>query len=128
MEIRREVLSYAFREAGVIPLGDNGANPELIVNGDFSAWSAVGTPLDEPTGWTVNPIPNTANNHVTEAIADGTPTDGGCHCKLVSDGNPVQIFQNVLIIGKTYAFSVTVTDVTFRRILNTAFGCHNLYN
>ena len=116
------VAHYKMYEQTVFDYSLNGNTPspegilggELVTNGDFANWSAVATPDDVPANWTETPnaAGNDANNHTTEAIADGTPTDGGSHCKLKSDGTNVFITQNVLTVGKTYIASLEITDTT----------------
>ena len=114
------VANYIMDEkSGVLIKDSAGSNDgtwtgtELITNGDFATWSAVATPDDVPANWTETPnaAGNDANNHTTEAIADGTPTDGGSHCKLKSDGTLVKIAQaSVTVTGKTYTISIEITN------------------
>lgn len=84
---------------------------DILTNGSFATWTAVATPDDVPTGWTENPDAdnNDASNHTTEANSAGVPTDGGGHCRLLSDGTLVELSQTVLTVGKTYTASINVT-------------------
>ena len=77
----------------------------LIVNGDFSAWSGAANPNNVPTGWTV------ANNNATNYVEDATNA-----CRFISDGTNIQLFQDILTVGKRYRASINVTDVTAGQI------------
>ena len=71
--------------------------PELLLNGDFSAWTG-----DNPDDWTLTPGED-GSNYITE--------DSG-KCKLVSDGTHIQIAQVILTIGLQYLAIIDITDVT----------------
>jgi hypothetical protein len=71
----------------------------VIVNGDFSAW----TDPTVPDGWIKVGTFN-ATNYVEE-----NPSG---HCRMVSDGTNLSITQYNLIVGKTYKATINVTDVT----------------
>lgn len=69
---------------------------ELIVNGDFSAWTS-----DNPDNWVVI---ESAPNLITE--------DSG-KCRILTDGTNIQISQlNKLEIGSKYRFKISVINVT----------------
>ena len=75
--------------------GYEATGPELVSNGDFSAWTG-----DNPVGWTVST--ENANNYVTEASGKA---------RMVSDGTYIDMGQVKLTLGKTYRYSVDVDTV-----------------
>jgi len=71
--------------------------PELIVNGDFTNWTA-----DDPDGWGV--ADEDANNYVTESSGA---------CRIVSNNTAsIRIYQGILSDNKSYRVTVNVTDAT----------------
>ena len=71
--------------------------PELVINGNFSAWTA-----DNPNGWGITEVGDATSN-VTEDING---------CKMISDGTSVSINQLIAIIGKEYAYCIDVHSIT----------------
>lgn len=68
---------------------------ELVVNGDFTAWTG-----DNPDGWTLGQA-ETGGHYVTE--------DAG-KCRYVCDaGQVLLLYQTILTIGRWYRGSVNVT-------------------
>ena len=72
--------------------------PELVVNGDFSAWTA-----DDPDGWTVVEVGDATSN-----ITENPPGE----CNIISDGTAARINQSgILTLTKTYKYTVVVSQV-----------------
>ncbi len=78
----------------VVPVGDD---IEKLLNGNFFNWTG-----DDPDDWIVSA--EDANNFVTEDPAGG--------CRLVSNGNLIAISQDILTIGKYYAATIEINEIT----------------
>jgi len=80
---------------------------DLVLNGDFSINSVPDTwngsaPVNL-VGWTSGGAAFTADAHFV--ITDG-------RCRLISDGTNTVINSGTVVVGKTYQYSLEVTDVT----------------
>lgn len=73
--------------------------PELVVNGDFSAWTG-----DNPNNWIVN---EGANGYFTEVA--GT-------CRMVVTGSGVSMAQSILTNGAKYRFKVNLITVVSEQL------------
>ena len=87
--------------------------PQLLLNNDFTTWVA-----DDPSSWTIVVDPGGSEvggtAEVTEAIANGTVTVGGDHCKMVSTnaGYAIEISQDVLATGQKYIVELKITAIS----------------
>ena len=84
-----------------------GVGSELVTNGDFSDDSVPdtydGSSAVNLVGWTSGGATFTADAHFV--ITDGK-------CRLISDGTNTVINSGTVVVGKTYQYSIDVTDVT----------------
>jgi hypothetical protein len=80
---------------------------ELLVNGNFSAWSG-----DDPTGWTVTGESGSDPEVSQVGVSEGHGgTDTGA-ANLYTTSGTVSISQSALVAGLTYQVSIRITKVT----------------
>ena len=101
------IAHYKMNESGAF----YNPNPELVTNGDFSAWTA-----DNPDGWVVT---DSAPNQEVSEVASGeahanAPNLGGGMCNIYTDdGTSVYMRQDItLIVGRTYRVFINIDTVT----------------
>lgn len=79
----------------------SGAFPELVVNGDFSQWTA-----DDPDGWIVAEVGDATSNVTRDGVNDAV--------RIIADGSGalVGIQQNILENGVQYRIEIDVDSIT----------------
>ncbi len=86
---------------------NGGLGSELVTNGDFSDNSVPdtydGSSAVNLVGWTSGGATFTADAHFV--ITDGK-------CRLISDGTNTVINSGTTVAGRTYRYSIDLTDVT----------------
>ena len=107
LRIYNRVLSVAEQDSiyqyGVC--NDYAVGPELVTNGDFSAWSGAADPNNFPTGWSRGGTYD-ANNYYQNASSA---------LRFITEASPASspyIAQTILTIGKTYRSQFTCTAYT----------------
>lgn len=118
------VMAYAWESGGVTwAIVSNEAvntptvGSELVVNGDFAAWTA-----DDPDSWTVTeggPATDVTEVATGEAHA-AAPTLGGGFCNIYRSGGgsgaDPSITQTILTVGQWYLLSLDVDTATSGQI------------
>lgn len=75
---------------------DGGRGPELVVNGNFSAWTA-----DNPDSWAISA--ESGSVYVTEVAGK---------CRFVSDGTLFSMYQTKMTIGMMYLITFDIISIT----------------
>jgi len=92
---------------------DYSLQEELILNGDFSAWTGA-YPNRNPDNWTIFETPPGEISEVApnESHADAG-VDAGEACNIFSNaGESVFIEQDILTIGEIYLIEIEITNLT----------------